>query len=367
MKNYDERIESIFRKYNEKLEAKRRKSALVRRTVFSVSGCCAAAIVGIFVWKYTPSMEIKQPDNNIYDPVSSTVTSFVTAENIVDTTTSTSPARKTTQKTATSSKTTTKTTTSTTNTTSSAEKATTAVTESTQADNTTVVTAPPVTTTVFVPRPPDYGTEWNEVDIKPNDPNQHGSPSLKPFELDVIVNNADLVFRGTIIDRKEYEVSWTDDNGQNWGPNGNGVFEVRVDEVYCGQTDRKTLRIYFPSRFRQSGNGIFGLNDGQEYIFIANAFDNDYYAHLAENPLDRTEPYRHADMYINGTRENAIPIINDIVLPYYDFFKDNESVLAKDIPYEDVQEFLPEEAKYSTHLRFRKEDIIGDIKELFTR
>lgn len=363
MKNYDERIESIFRKYDEKLEAKRRKSAVMRRAVFSLSGLCAVITVGFLAWKLPQKTEIKQPDGIVQQTTSVSVTTAITNEDNIKVSTSSSAVMKTTKKATTSAKTTT----TASNTTSAAEKTTTAGTETTQADNTSEVTAPPVTTTVFVSRPPDYNTEWNEVDIKPNDPNQHGSPSLKPFELDVIVNNADLVFRGTIIDRKEYEVSWTDDNGQNWGPYGNGVFEVRVDEVYCGQTDRETLRIYFPSRFRQSGNGIFGLNDGQEYIFIANAFDNDYFAHLAENTLDRTEPYKHADMYINGTRENAIPIINDIVLPYYDFFKDNESVLAKDIPYEEVQELLPEEAKYSTHLRFRKEDIIGDIKELFTR
>ena len=302
-----------------------------------------------------------------WNPCIEGTVNLLVGENIVDTTTSSSTAGKTTQKSATTSKTTAKTTTSTANTTSTTVKVTTVETETTQTDITTEVTASPVTTTVFVPRPPDYGTEWNEVDIKPKDPNQHGSTMLKPFKLDEVVNNADLVFRGTITDRKEYEVSWTDDNGQNWGPYGNGVFEVRVDEVYYGQSDKETLKIYFPSCFRQSGDGIFGLNDSQEYIFIANAFDNDYYAHLAENPLDRTEPYKHADMYINGTRENALPIINDIVLPYYDFFKDNESVLAKDIPYEEVQELLPEEAKYPVHLRFRKEDIIGDIKALFTR
>ena len=61
MKNYDERIESIFRKYDEKLEAKRRKSALVRRTAFSLSGICATAIVGIFVLKMPHKTDIPNP------------------------------------------------------------------------------------------------------------------------------------------------------------------------------------------------------------------------------------------------------------------------------------------------------------------
>lgn len=51
MKNYDERIESIFRKYNEKLEAKKRKTAVIRRIAFSTAGLCAAVIVCVFALK----------------------------------------------------------------------------------------------------------------------------------------------------------------------------------------------------------------------------------------------------------------------------------------------------------------------------
>lgn len=51
MKNYDERIESIFRKYNEKLEEKKRKTAFIRRTAFCASGLCAAVIVCVFALK----------------------------------------------------------------------------------------------------------------------------------------------------------------------------------------------------------------------------------------------------------------------------------------------------------------------------
>ena len=363
MKNYDERIESIFRKYDEKLEAKRRKSAVMRRAVFSLSGLCAVITVGFLAWKLPQKTEIKQPDGIVQQTTSVSVTTAITTEDNIKVSTSSSAVMKTTKKAITS----VKTTTTASNTTSAAEKTTTAGTETTQADNTSEVTAPPVTTTVFVSRPPDYNTEWNEVDIKLNDPNQHNMGLQKSFDLDRIINEADLVFSGTITDRKEYEVSWTDDNGENWGPFGNSVIEVTVNEVYYGQTDRETLKIYFPYRFRQAGNGIFGLNDDQEYIFIANAFDDDYFAHLAESPLDRTEPYKHADMYINGIRDNTMPIINGMVLPYMDFFKNNESILSMDIPYEEVRELLPEEAKYPTHLRLRKEDMIGALKELFKR
>ena len=98
MKNYEERIESIFRKYDEKIEAKRRKSALVRRTAFSLSGFCSAAIVGIFVWKMPHTTDIPNSDlvlprvsaTSVADDAFVTDTSAsVTTSDKVDTTTNT--------------------------------------------------------------------------------------------------------------------------------------------------------------------------------------------------------------------------------------------------------------------------------------
>lgn len=98
MKNYEERIESIFRKYDEKIEAKRRKSALVRRTAFSLSGFCATAIVGIFVWKMPHTTDIPNSDlvlpqvsaTSVADDAFVTDTSAsVTTSDKVDTTTNT--------------------------------------------------------------------------------------------------------------------------------------------------------------------------------------------------------------------------------------------------------------------------------------
>lgn len=98
MKNYEERIESIFRKYDEKIEAKRRKSALVRRTAFSLSGFCSAAIVGIFVWKMPHTTDIPNSDlvlpqvsaTSVADDAFVTDTSAsVTTSEKVDTTTNT--------------------------------------------------------------------------------------------------------------------------------------------------------------------------------------------------------------------------------------------------------------------------------------
>ncbi|WP_303838806.1 hypothetical protein [Ruminococcus flavefaciens] len=62
MKNYDERIESVFRKYDEKIEAKRRKNAVIRRIAFSTSGICAAVIVAVLAIKIPNRTDFNPPD-----------------------------------------------------------------------------------------------------------------------------------------------------------------------------------------------------------------------------------------------------------------------------------------------------------------
>lgn len=69
MKNYDERIESIFRKYDARLAERKRRNAVIRRAVAS-TGVCAAAI-GI-VWvisgdSFKDAMRHNFPDNIIVE------------------------------------------------------------------------------------------------------------------------------------------------------------------------------------------------------------------------------------------------------------------------------------------------------------
>ena len=78
MKNYDERIESIFRKYNEKLEKKRRKTALIHRISFCASGLCAAVIVCALALK-VPKDYFDYNYDNIVDS-----TENVTDETVTD-------------------------------------------------------------------------------------------------------------------------------------------------------------------------------------------------------------------------------------------------------------------------------------------
>lgn len=53
MKTYDETISAVFSKGDELLEKRRERSAMIKHTSYAVSGLCAAAIVGVGIWRIT--------------------------------------------------------------------------------------------------------------------------------------------------------------------------------------------------------------------------------------------------------------------------------------------------------------------------
>lgn len=63
------------------------------------------------------------------------------------------------------------------------------------------------------------------------------SASYKPFELNRVVDETDLIFIGKVIGLSEYDVQWKDENGESWGPYRNAVIEVKINDVYYGNTD----------------------------------------------------------------------------------------------------------------------------------
>ncbi|MBR6996727.1 MAG: hypothetical protein IKH96_12055 [Ruminococcus sp.] len=369
MKNYDERIESIFRKYDEKLEAKRRKMTVIRRVAFSISCLCAAVIVAVFA--------IKMPDNDHFEHsdiivatssfVEETSSAFSESSSYMNATTTMSNGKRTEK--ATSVSTITSETISQTVRTSSdknSEKSTyvkTNTTAGTHEQHTTETRRPVVqTTTTKVTY--NISSEWNEVEID----SRIGRVSnmYKPFDLDSVIEETDLVFSGTVIDRKEYEVKWTDENGENWGPYRNAVIEVKINDVYYGNTDKETIKIYYPQSLSTLYTGAFLLKQDQEYIFLANNFDEDYYEMKASNPHDRFEQEKYADIYITNSRDAIMPVINNIVSVYNGYFNSNEVALEKALSKENVLDNIPDEIqKANGFLFYNSYDVIELLINLF--
>ena len=61
MKTYDETIDAIFSKGDALIEQRRQKSVKIKQTSYAVSGVCAAAIVGVGIWRMNDLKKL--PDN----------------------------------------------------------------------------------------------------------------------------------------------------------------------------------------------------------------------------------------------------------------------------------------------------------------
>ena len=210
----------------------------------------------------------------------------------------------------------------------------------------------------------DINTTWEEVE--PSKLTKQVSETYKPFELENVINETDLVFKGTVIGSNEYDVQWIDENGENWGPYRNSIIEVEVNDVYYGQTDKDKIKIYYPKSISTLYTGAFLIRDGQEYIFIANVFDEDFYAKKANNPDDRFEQDKYSDVYITNSRDAVMPVINDTVSVFNGYFNNNEDALPKAIAKEEVINDIPTEAnKANWFLYFSKDDLAELLEELF--
>lgn len=70
MKSYDEIAEKILEKYNSRIAEKKRRRGIIMRTAGSVSGVCAAVIVGVAVWHNTT---LRDASRVLYQPQKSNV------------------------------------------------------------------------------------------------------------------------------------------------------------------------------------------------------------------------------------------------------------------------------------------------------
>jgi hypothetical protein len=168
---------------------------------------------------------------------------------------------------------------------------------------------------------------WTEVPIS----NEliKGHAVIKDFDLKEIITNADYVFSGTIVDMHEYEVEWTDDNGESWGPFPSSVLEVEVNEEYYGESpvNTPTLNVYYHGSLSRIFNNSVIIKDNSEYIFMSRAFDEEFIAN--KNIDDKFQQEEYADVYIPNSVYHLLPIDSNTVIMNRDYFSYNEEVMEK--------------------------------------
>jgi hypothetical protein len=182
----------------------------------------------------------------------------------------------------------------------------------------------PVTTNQTVTANRDTADAWKEVDSS-DKKLMAVNASLPSFDMDLQMN-ADFIFKGKVLSHKNYEISYTDKDGIQWGPNPASLLQVQILEKYIGESPVKkgTITIYFPFSTDIPLDGSFIIDDGQEYVFFARLFGEKHLAvDLIDTPYYKDEMEKRADMYISDNNYSLLPIENGKVVANveYDFEK----------------------------------------------
>lgn len=87
MKTYDETINTIFSKGDALIEQRRQKSVKIRQTSYAVSGVCAAAIVGVGIWRMNDLKKLPDNRHSEIETVEEMTTTVTRTETYTTTTT----------------------------------------------------------------------------------------------------------------------------------------------------------------------------------------------------------------------------------------------------------------------------------------
>lgn len=173
-------------------------------------------------------------------------------------------------------------------------------------------------------------TVWKEVPIVEG---KFVSKTIKnEFDLKNIVSNADYVFSGTVVSKQEFEVSWQDDSGENWGSFPSSIIEVKINETYCGESpvDTDTIKVYYPNSLSVKPESSFNIVSDNEYIFVSKLLDEEFVKYKNEYaPDDKFNQEDYADVYIADTSYNILPIKNENVYFNKNYFSWDKDLLKQ--------------------------------------
>lgn len=204
-----------------------------------------------------------------------------------------------------------------------------------------------------------------------------------PFDReDVLTGNGNSVntvtFKGKVLDIKLYDVSWTDDKNENWGPFKRTFLTVQVNEIYDGvlSKNKRNVIIGYSSIINAEQDSVKIIKD-KEYVFIGCwNIDEKYFDYAEEQDsslLWKNDPtLKEADLMMGGAWYSACPVKNGNVTVYNAFFE-GEDISDKiiDISEEDSNEFIePRNIENGVYITLSESDFkqgLIELTEKFTK
>ncbi len=176
-------------------------------------------------------------------------------------------------------------------------------------------------------------TSTSRISSKPAMARSSAIYERAPFDLDSIMTGEGYkfntaVFYGTIVDIHNTEVTWTDGDGNVWGPFDRSFLIVRVDRVMHGTLENSAIvRILATRCFADDDvSEYIEVKKGCKYVFSNCWFlDESYFSEIkANNPIsyEYDISIKSADLIIGGVWCSMSPVIDDTVSVYHEYFRD---------------------------------------------
>ena len=211
---------------------------------------------------------------------------------------------------------------------------------------------------------------WKEIPISEKTSWARGMESV--FDLQETIAKADCVFSGTVLTRKEYEVTWKDKNGREWGPYESTIIEVQINHTYYERDSVKNARgsnvikIYYPFSSSMIFEDSVLIKDQGEYIFITQALDDEYVKRRQkEAPDDGSEPEKYADVFLTGPYYPVMPVENGKVIAYKGFFSWNEAIMKKANDSFETDKLLPKTIEKKMYIALERKTFDTSFTQLF--
>lgn len=159
------------------------------------------------------------------------------------------------------------------------------------------------------------------------------SSSRAPFDLNAAMTGKNsegftfntCSFRGKITDMREFELSWTDEKGEEWGPFSRSILEVEVIGRSPVQTE--TVRVLYARSLSSLEKDSVKIEKGGEYVFVncwlIDARYNDYNKEHNEIQYKYDTSTQYADVIMGGAWCSLFPVENDVVYAYHGYFDGN--------------------------------------------
>lgn len=169
----------------------------------------------------------------------------------------------------------------------------------------------------------------SEVAI-PENRTVESASSRAPFDLNAVMTgkNGDgftfntCTFRGKITDMREFDLSWTDEKGEEWGSFSRSILEVEV--IGKSPVQKDTVRVLYAHSLSSLEKDSVAIEKGGEYVFVNCWLIDDRYNEYNREHNEIQYKYdvssKYADVIMGGAWCSLFPIENGIVYAYHGYF-----------------------------------------------